>query len=151
MTDNEKEIEAILINQEEIIEKLNQILNAKFLSAEEKGSVVGSARQTEKKDLEGEKVERKGKVGVETQREHAKGPSPSKLGDDSKPSKLKITEQTDSKMVINHEGRVYRKFEPCKYKCGMWSSWADDYKKGDHKLHVNPVTKEVLGGCPKYE
>ena len=35
---SEKEIEAILINQEEIIEKLNQILNAKFLSAEEKGS-----------------------------------------------------------------------------------------------------------------
>jgi len=64
---------------------------------------------------------------------------------------LKVTEQTESKLIIEHEGRTYSRFKPCKYKCGMWSSFADDYKKGDRPLHVNPVTKEVLGGCPKYE
>ena len=65
--------------------------------------------------------------------------------------KLKVTESTESKIIIEHEGRTYSRFKPCKYKCGMWSSFADDYKKGDRPIHVNPVTREVLGGCPKYE
>jgi len=63
----------------------------------------------------------------------------------------KITEKVESKLVIEHEGRTYSRFNPCKYKCGMWSSFANDYKKGDRPIHINPVTKEVLGGCPKYE
>ncbi|MFW9874491.1 MAG: hypothetical protein ACFFG0_15400 [Candidatus Thorarchaeota archaeon] len=54
-------------------------------------------------------------------------------------------------ITIKYEGRTYSKFTPCKYKCGFWSSWADDYKKGDRKLHINPLTQEILGGCPKYE
>ena len=65
--------------------------------------------------------------------------------------KTKVTEQTESKLVIVHEGRTYARFNPCKYKCGMWSSFANDYKKGDRPIHINPVTREVLGGCPKYE
>ena len=63
----------------------------------------------------------------------------------------KVTEKAESKLVIKHEGRTYRKFEPCKYKCGYWASWADDYKKGDHKFHINPATKEIIGECPEYE
>jgi len=63
----------------------------------------------------------------------------------------KVTEKVESKLVIEHEGRTYRKFEPCKYKCGYWASWADDYKKGDHKFHINPATKEIIGECPEYE
>ena len=66
-------------------------------------------------------------------------------------TKTKVTEQTESKLVIEHEGRTYSRFNPCKYKCGMWSSFANDYKKGDRPIHINPVTREVLGGCPKYE
>jgi len=62
-----------------------------------------------------------------------------------------VRELTESKLVIEHEGRTYSRFKPCKYKCGMWSSFANDYKKGDRPIHINPVTKEVLGGCPKYE
>jgi len=51
-----------------------------------------------------------------------------------------------------YEGRTYNKFKPCKYKCGYWTSWATDYKKGDKILHINPVTKEVLGfNCPKFK
>ena len=64
---------------------------------------------------------------------------------------VKVNEQAESKLVIVHEGRTYSRFNPCKYKCGMWSSFANDYKKGDRPIHINPVTREVLGGCPKYE
>ena len=66
-------------------------------------------------------------------------------------TKITVKEQTESKLVIEHEGRTYSRFKPCKYKCGMWSSFANDYKKGDRPIHINPVTREVLGGCPKYE
>jgi hypothetical protein len=55
------------------------------------------------------------------------------------------------RFIITHEGRTYSRFKPCKYKCGMFVSFPDDYKKGDKPLHVNPITKEVLGGCPRYE
>jgi hypothetical protein len=61
------------------------------------------------------------------------------------------TPSMEESITIVHEGRTYKKFTPCKYKCGMFTSWADDYKKGDRKLHINPLTKEVLGtNCPKY-
>lgn len=53
--------------------------------------------------------------------------------------------------IVEFDGREYKKFTPCKYKCGMWSAWPSDYKQGDRKLHMNPMTKEVIGTeCPKY-
>jgi len=63
---------------------------------------------------------------------------------DSKPA-------VEEKIIIEYEDRTYSRFKPCKYKCGLWTSFADDYKKGDRPIHINPMTKEVLGGCPKYE
>lgn len=56
----------------------------------------------------------------------------------------------DEKITIEYDSRTYEKFVPCKYKCGFWASWANDYKKGDHKLHINPISKEVIGECPNY-
>ena len=54
---------------------------------------------------------------------------------------------------IEYEGRKYERFMPCKYKCGYWTSWAMDYKKGDNqKLHINPNTKDIYGlQCPEWE
>ena len=54
---------------------------------------------------------------------------------------------------IEYEGRKYERFMPCKYKCGYWTSWAIDYKKGDNqKLHIDPNTKEIYGlQCPEWE
>lgn len=53
--------------------------------------------------------------------------------------------------IVEYDGRKYKKFIPCKYKCGMWTAWATDYKQGDRKLHMNPMTKEIIGlECPKY-
>lgn len=67
-------------------------------------------------------------------------------------TKKVMTVEESNNIVIEYEGRRYSRFKPCKYKCGMWSSWADDYKKGDTILHINPMTKEVIGfKCPKYE
>ena len=52
---------------------------------------------------------------------------------------------------IVYEERTYNRFKPCKYKCGYWTSWASDYKKGDRILHINPMTNEALGfDCPKF-
>ena len=86
-------------------------------------------------------------------KEGEKGPSieVKKVPEKESTKNGKITEKAESKLVIKHEGRTYRKFEPCKYKSGYWASWADDYKKGDHKFHVNPATKEIIGECPEYE
>ena len=54
---------------------------------------------------------------------------------------------------VLYEERKYERFMPCKYKCGYWTAWATDYKKGDNqKLHINPNTKEVYGlQCPEWE
>ena len=51
----------------------------------------------------------------------------------------------DTTINIEHEGRFYKKFITCKYKCGGLTSWASDYKKGDQKLHIHPTDYEVLG------
>ena len=64
---------------------------------------------------------------------------------------VKEEPQIEESISIEYEGRTYKKFKPCKYKCGLWTSWATDYKKGDKILHINPMTKEVIGfNCPKF-
>jgi len=64
---------------------------------------------------------------------------------------LEVKEEIKSDIKIEYQGRTYSKFKPCKYKCSYWTSWADDYKKGDKILHINPMTKEVIGfDCPKF-
>lgn len=68
-----------------------------------------------------------------------------------KPLKLGGHPIVEEEIIIDYDGRTYKKFKPCKYKCGMWASWPKDYKKGDRMLHINPITKEVIGGCPNYE
>jgi len=57
----------------------------------------------------------------------------------------KETIVVDTTINIEHEGRFYKKFILCKYKCGGLTSWATDYKKGDQKLHIHPIDHEVLG------
>jgi hypothetical protein len=53
--------------------------------------------------------------------------------------------------VMEVNGRKYKKFVPCKYKCGLWSAWPIDYKSGDKRLHINPITKEPVSlGCGDY-
>ena len=51
----------------------------------------------------------------------------------------------DTTINIEHEGRFYKKFITCKYKCGGLTSWASDWQKGDQKLHIHPTDYEVLG------
>jgi len=63
-----------------------------------------------------------------------------------------VKEEVEEGLSIEYEGRIYKKFKPCKYKCGLWTSWATDYKQGDKILHINPMTKEIVGfQCPKFE
>ena len=50
---------------------------------------------------------------------------------------------------IEYEGRTYKKFKPCKFKCGGLTSWPVDYKKGDQMLHIHPTDKEILGFSEK--
>lgn len=65
---------------------------------------------------------------------------------------VKEEPQVSEEIIVEYEGRTYKKFKPCKYKCGFWTSWATDYKKGDKILHINPMTKEIIGfNCPKFE
>ena len=52
---------------------------------------------------------------------------------------------------IEYDGKTFEKFIPCKYKCGMFTAWGKPYKQGDKKLHLNPMTKEILGyDCPAF-
>ena len=65
---------------------------------------------------------------------------------------VKEEPQVSEEIIVEYEGRTYKKFKPCKYKCGFWASWATDYKQGDKILHINPMTKEIVGfNCPKFE
>jgi len=64
---------------------------------------------------------------------------------------LIISDEDGEEFEIEYEGRTYNRFKPCKYKCGYFTSWATDYKKGDKILHINPVTREIIGfNCPKF-
>ena len=52
---------------------------------------------------------------------------------------------------LEYNGRQYKgKWVPCKFKCGALTSWPADYKKGDQKLHVHPIDKEILGFAQEY-
>ena len=65
------------------------------------------------------------------------------------PEKESTKKKTFLEETIEYEGRTYSRWKPCKYKCGLWVAWADDYKQGDHALHMNPQTKKIMGfECP---
>lgn len=61
--------------------------------------------------------------------------------------KKEITQQSGTTLTweIEYNGRNYKNFKPCKYKCGGLTSWPEDYKKGDQPLHIHPTDKEILG------
>lgn len=53
---------------------------------------------------------------------------------------------------IQYDSKTFKKFQPCKYKCGMFTAWGQPYTQGDRKLHMNPLTKEILGyECPAFD
>ncbi|MFX0141413.1 MAG: hypothetical protein ACFFDN_47685 [Candidatus Hodarchaeota archaeon] len=67
-------------------------------------------------------------------------------------TKTKTTQIATMEWEMEYEGKKYKKFSPCKYKCGFWSGWGKPYKQGDKILHINPATKEIIGfQCPKFE
>lgn len=62
-----------------------------------------------------------------------------------------VTEETSMTWEMKYEEKNYKKFTPCKYKCGFWTGWGKPYNEGDKKLHINPGTKKIIGfQCPKY-
>ena len=74
----------------------------------------------------------------------------SQMGTDSKPLPV-IAEVDPLSDEVEYDGKTFGKFVPCKYKCGMFTAWGKPYKQGDKKLHLNPMTKEVLGyDCPAF-
>jgi hypothetical protein len=63
-----------------------------------------------------------------------------------------VVEEAMMTWEMEHEGKNYKTFKPCKYKCGFWSGWGKPYNKGDKILHINPATKEIIGfNCPKFK
>ena len=75
--------------------------------------------------------------------------------DDSKPPESEPErESTINGDTFEYNGKTYTmsKFKPCKYKCGMFTAWGQPYEKGDKILHINPLTKEIIGyQCPRFE
>ena len=62
-----------------------------------------------------------------------------------------VTQEAKMTWEMEYEGKNYKFFKPCKYKCGFWSGFGKPYIKGERPLHINPATKEILGfECPKY-
>lgn len=62
-----------------------------------------------------------------------------------------VQEDITMEYDLDYNGKHYKIWRPCKYKCGFWSGWGKPYTQGDHKLHINPGTKEIIGyECPKY-
>ena len=52
---------------------------------------------------------------------------------------------------ITYDDKTFKNFKPCKYKCGYYVAFGQPYKEGDKALHINPVTREIIGyQCPKY-
>ena len=69
----------------------------------------------------------------------------------SERSKLVVTQEIGTgkpenfSIQIEHDGRTYNKFKPCKYKCGGLTAWPTDYAKGDQPIHIHPTDHEILG------
>ena len=68
------------------------------------------------------------------------------LGDKSKET---VETKPEALGEIVFEGRTYKNFKTCKFKCGGLTSWATDYKPGDKMLHVHPTDSEILGFSEK--
>lgn len=73
------------------------------------------------------------------------------LPPDSKPLPV-VAEVDPTSDEIQYDSKTFKKFQPCKYKCGMFTAWGQPYTQGDRKLHMNPLTKEILGyECPAFD
>lgn len=115
---------SVLTELEKVHEKLDRLL------------AVGSARQTEEQYHDMEELARLSepkKEPVVVEKVIIKGGTT-------------VPKSEGIDLDLEYNGRRYKgKWSPCKYKCGALTSWPEDYKKGDQKLHVHPTDKEILG------